>query len=315
MPTQFAVRVRTGDPDEARLGVAESYCPHGLTLRGRADGFAARHAEAGSGSVRVFDLEYGSTDVQVTPVPFAEFVLVSRPLIGRLVVRGQGRERLVATNEVVALDALTRYELGFEQGCRLITMRIRRAAVDVAAGAALGLEGPTRLRFALDTPPGAPARQTWDAVSRFLLDEPAGAGPLLAGQIERMVAAALVECFPAMPTHRPTRVAAAGRAAVERAVAFVEHAAGEDIGLAEMAAAAGVSPRALQLAFRRHLDRTPTEHLRRVRLDGVRDDLLSAPPGTTVAAVAHRWGFGNLGRFAVEYRRRFGRLPRHDLHG
>jgi AraC-like DNA-binding protein len=28
-----------------------------------------------------------------------------------------------------------------------------------------------------------------------------------------------------------------------------------------------------------------------------------------VAAVAYRWGFGNLGRFAADYRQEFGRSP------
>jgi AraC-like DNA-binding protein len=44
-------------------------------------------------------------------------------------------------------------------------------------------------------------------------------------------------------------------------------------------------------------------------------DLQNAEPGhgTSVAAVAARWGFTHLGRFAIEYRRRFGSYPSQTL--
>lgn len=41
---------------------------------------------------------------------------------------------------------------------------------------------------------------------------------------------------------------------------------------------------------------------------------LLAGAGKSVAEVATRWGFGNLGRFAADYRRMFGTAPSEDLH-
>lgn len=315
MPVQFTERVRTTDLDEARRLVAESYCPHELTLRGRGAGFAARHVEAGVGALRLFGLDYGTGDVAVTPVPFDDFVLVSRPVEGRFAARGGTGERQLRVGEAVALDAHTSYELGFEHGCRLLTLRVDRAAVEDAAAAHHGLEDPAPVRFALGSRPDPAARRTWDAVTRFLLDGPAGSSPLLDGQIERMVAAALVECFRVLPfPEPPARPSRPRRRAVERAVAFVEHSAGEDIGLLDIARAAEVSPRVLQAAFRHHLDTTPLRHLREVRLRRAQDELrVATREDTTVAEVAHRWGFGNLGRFAAEYERLFGRLPGVDL--
>lgn len=74
----------------------------------------------------------------------------------------------------------------------------------------------------------------------------------------------------------------------------------------EMAATAGVSVRRLQEGFRQYVGRTPSEYLTDIRLVRVRDDLLAADPGDTVAAVALRWGFAHTGRFAAAYRTRFG---------
>ena len=62
--------------------------------------------------------------------------------------------------------------------------------------------------------------------------------------------------------------------------------------------------------FRRYLDMTPTEHLRRVRLKRARADPIVADRAmTTVAATAAHWGFAHTGRFAVLYRQTFGESP------
>jgi AraC-like DNA-binding protein len=52
-------------------------------------------------------------------------------------------------------------------------------------------------------------------------------------------------------------------------------------------------------------------YLKSVRLARAHADLrqASVEEGVTVAAIAYRWGFGNLGRFSAEYRREFGRSP------
>lgn len=81
----------------------------------------------------------------------------------------------------------------------------------------------------------------------------------------------------------------------------------------EIARAAGVSVRALSDAFRRFRDTTPGAFLREQRLRGVRDALLAAGPGETVASVASSWGYVNFGMFARAYQQRFGELPSKTL--
>jgi AraC-like DNA-binding protein len=55
------------------------------------------------------------------------------------------------------------------------------------------------------------------------------------------------------------------------------------------------------------------EFLRDVRLERVHQELADAGADITVTAVALRWGFGHLGRFAVAYRRKYGRSPSDTL--
>jgi AraC-like DNA-binding protein len=101
---------------------------------------------------------------------------------------------------------------------------------------------------------------------------------------------------------------------LRRALDYVQAHAREPIGTPEIAAAAGLSPRGLQQSLRRHLDQTPGELLRSVRLDGALDELRRAERDeTSVADIARGWGFGHLGRFSAAYRSRFGELPSDTL--
>jgi AraC-like DNA-binding protein len=99
-----------------------------------------------------------------------------------------------------------------------------------------------------------------------------------------------------------------------RAAAFIEERARDDISVADIAAATFVTVRAVQLAFRQHLDTTPLTYLRQVRLEHAHDELLSADPDrTTVTAVAAGWHFTNASRFAAYYRAAYGVPPAYTL--
>jgi AraC-like DNA-binding protein len=143
------------------------------------------------------------------------------------------------------------------------------------------------------------------------------AAPLARRELGWLVSSAVLACFP-NSTLDAQSVSYAGDTpqTLRRALSFIDEHAGEPITLNEIAVAARLSPRGLQAAFRRHLDTTPLAHLRRVRMDRAHWDLQNAEPGrTTVAALAARWGFTHLGRFAIDYRRRYGTHPSQTLRG
>jgi anti-anti-sigma factor len=101
---------------------------------------------------------------------------------------------------------------------------------------------------------------------------------------------------------------------VGRAIAFIEERAGDDISVTDIAGAAFVTVRAVQLAFRRYLGTTPLGYLRRVRLERAHQQLLSADPDrTTVTAVAADWHFTNISRFSAYYRATYGVSPAQTL--
>lgn len=176
---------------------------------------------------------------------------------------------------------------------------------------------PVRLLDHLPVTAAAAARlrRVIDHVDEVLRDPGA---PLVAATASQHLAAAVLHTFPNTALQEPTTTDRhdAHPETVRRAVAFIETDPAREMTLAQIAAAAHVTPRALQYAFVRHLQTTPMAYLRRVRLDAAHRDLRAADPhdGDTVTTVAARWGFAHPGRFATAYREAYGRAPSRTLH-
>jgi len=84
----------------------------------------------------------------------------------------------------------------------------------------------------------------------------------------------------------------------------------EPLHIDDICRAAGVSQRTLRNAFQEIYKSPPYRHLRTMRMGEARKALLSpASPTQTVTDVAMHFGFLELGRFSVEYRRAFGECP------
>ena len=81
------------------------------------------------------------------------------------------------------------------------------------------------------------------------------------------------------------------------------------VPLAELAARAGVSERALRDHFQRFLGLSPTGYGLRLRLNAARQALRQPSNTDPVADIAARHGFQHLGRFSRQYRRAFDEAP------
>lgn len=95
--------------------------------------------------------------------------------------------------------------------------------------------------------------------------------------------------------------------------AWVEENLGEPIGIEDLATVAGISARSVQNAFRRRRGCTPMQFVLNRRLNRARELLQAPQPRTTVTAVAVECGVFQFGRFAVQYRQRFGERPSETL--
>lgn len=85
------------------------------------------------------------------------------------------------------------------------------------------------------------------------------------------------------------------------------------LSLSELEARSSYSRRSLQYAFKKRFNCGPMQWVRRRRLDQARQQLLTAPPGTSVRQVALACGYLNLSCFSRDYRQEFGRRASDDL--
>jgi AraC-like DNA-binding protein len=195
-------------------------------------------------------------------------------------------------------------------------VRLARPAVNEAMEEEVGLPLPPDpvLETHLDLRTGAGRR--WDRLVRLLCDEARTTPSVLS---HPMIAAplhdAVVTGFLHATEHRwrdalDRPAHCWSRTPVRRAVEAIRSDPTQPFTPTALARIAGASTRTLHDGFRRHLDTTPMTYLRLVRLERAHAELRAAEPqATTVAAVAHRWGFGHVSRFSQAYARVYGRPP------
>jgi AraC-like DNA-binding protein len=230
-----------------------------------------------------------------------------------------GSSQITRGGETWALEAGVPVVLPFAEAYSLHHRDIALNLVHLDRDFVRALVGDDDFAFESMQRPTAAGLAVWqDAVrthSSTWLDVDHELDPIAQRDIAEAFATAAVRAFPRRDRWRST-VSGGGpeHGRLRRALDFVHDHAREPIGTPEIAAAAGLSPRGLQQSLRRHLDQTPGDLLRGVRLDGARADLLGgARDETTVADIARSWGFGHLGRFSATYRTRFGELPSESL--
>ena len=98
-----------------------------------------------------------------------------------------------------------------------------------------------------------------------------------------------------------------------RALAWLRANLHERVRLDRLAQIADVHPRTLERHFQTFLNTTPHGWVRQMRLGRARQELINGNGDTTITDVALASGFGQLGRFAAQYREHFGELPSETL--
>jgi len=93
---------------------------------------------------------------------------------------------------------------------------------------------------------------------------------------------------------------------------MVEHCR-ENVTIDELVRIAGVSARTLYKGFQQFRGLSPMRFLKTTRLDKAHEALKEASRSSCVTEIAMEFGFRQLGRFAVEYRQRFGESPSDTL--
>lgn len=299
----------TTDPDEAHEFLRSAYVDNTMRITGDREHFRMWHDHRDTGRFSIATLDH-TMAVEHVAEPLG-YLLVARVLDGDLERTADGSTLRAGQGDVFLVARPDQpYTIRWNH------MRMQLFRIDTAlVGELTGEPGvPT---FTGLSPVSSDAARYCASVLDFLTDDllandTAVGSSLVVGSAARLLAAAVLTTFP----HESDDTAAGTPpAAFRKALRFIDDEAHRDIAIADIAEAAHVTPRAVQLAFRNNLDTTPTTYLRRVRLARVHDDLLAADParGATVTEIATRWGFYHPGRFAAAYRAAYGCSPRDTL--
>jgi AraC-like DNA-binding protein len=313
--------IRSRSAEEARELVGRALSPHRLDVRGDAPGFEARHNQIRLGQVSLNVLSYG-TEVDIDPGERGDFYLIQLPLQGRARVRCDGQEAWVDPEMLSVLHPHAHTRMLWSGDCSMIMLQVPSAV--------LRRQLPVRQQdaespqFSFTQSRHDPAVAAWwQAVADMTRNlHSHGAQwlrhPAAYAAMEGFLLTGLDLLRPERMGMPETSLHVNGGRHLQRALDFIQAHAHESITLDRIAAAACVSPRTLEVAFRRRYDQSPLAYARGIRLERVRATLQAAAADgrqTSVTDIALQHGFVHMGRFSAYYRRRFGCAPSETLRG
>jgi AraC-like DNA-binding protein len=311
-------RVATDSVDAAAEEIGRIFCPHDLApLRAASPGFFARHNCAGFDGFSINYVAYGGS-VVIDPGCLERFFLVQIPLSGSARVRTAARDIGCVPDVAASLLSPTMpTEMQWENDCAQLILLVDRKLVEQRAAALAG-EAVQAVEFEplidLQLPAG---RNLWTQMERLAdLAEGLGVGRSLSAVAaadwrEALLDALLLRCRHGLS--EAIRIfAGEGETlpcALRRARDCLHAHAAEPLDLAQLAAAAGIGIRALQLGFQRHFGTSISDMLLDIRLSHLNTQLKRAAPDARIIDIAFDLGFTHLGRMAGAYRAKFGETP------
>lgn len=313
--------IRSRSASEARDLVGRALSPHHLQVRTHARSFEARHNQIRLQQSAINVLSYGA-EVEIDPGERGDYYLLQLPLQGRARVRCNDQEAWVHPEVMSVLQPRARTRMVWSSDCAMIMLQVPSQTVRAAWLADNGPLPALRLTRSRQDPAVAAWWQAMGDMTRNLHRHGAQwlRHPAAFAAMEAFLISGLDLLRPDGSADAPAAspLAQADPSRLQRAVDHIHAHAREGLTLGAIAAAACMSPRALEAAFRRRYDSTPLAYARGVRLEHVREALQQAAHAghcASVTDIALQHGFIHMGRFAAYYKQRFGCSPSASLRG
>jgi AraC-like DNA-binding protein len=309
---------RTQNLDEARFEVARVFCPHGLTTTSHDAKLEAVHNRVTLGDVTLNYLNYGA-EVEIAPGELNSFYLVQMPLAGSAEIYC-GKESVHSDENMASIpNPLEKLKMVWHKETPQLMVYVNRAILEEQLAELIGREIYLPVKFDLGMDLTTPKAQSWRSLVDTLVTDVDRGGITMHSGVRKQFQDLVVSGLLLSQHHNysesiGTKIEPATPRSVRMAIAACEANPEESLTVTDMARIAGVSIRSLQDGFKRCVGMSPTDYLRDVRLNRVREDLLSGETQkNSIADIAFSWGFTHLGRFAKMYHKRFGELPSETL--
>ncbi|MBL3698764.1 AraC family transcriptional regulator [Leucobacter luti] len=313
---------RAASIDEAHETVSGVFCDHTLAPLERREVRMSLRSVHDSG-VGIDVLDYGEAVRIGVPGGLEDFHLVQIPLRGRATME-VGNAVVHSSPSVATVPPLDRgFVMRWDAGVPTLICYAARTRVRAVAQAVYGVDDERLqlgLHLQLDSTEGSDFLRALlehhDVLERATADGAYArklSSDLLLTRLLNAVDNSVSRSLGSWTSAEPVRVTP-GDALVRRFEACVEDGAARGLGVLELAGLLGVPLRTLQSHVRAVRGTTPTALLREAQLRHARTLLEAADPQReTVTGIAQRAGFTHLGRFSIEYRRRFAESPAETL--
>ncbi|MFS2113252.1 AraC family transcriptional regulator [Herbaspirillum frisingense] len=279
--------------------------------------------------LQIFMLKYGA-EVIVRPRLFNGFALVHMTLSGTAEIESDGQKVCIPQGKTALIAPKRNLRLWWQAGSEQLILKVPLALFEELS--AMGQPGPANMPSLFLLPQQAAPH--WDLLIQSLLrvlalpGQSEGHGEWIR-HFERSAAQFLLSQLtstvqPVLGVPGSAQLAASesgdslvGAGKLQRLdmlERYIRTRLCAPLALADLASAAGVSVRALNALCHQQYGVAPMDLLRNIRLDAVRERLLTHP-GANITDTAFEFGFGHLGRFSAYYRERFGELPKQTRGG
>ncbi|MBV1789115.1 AraC family transcriptional regulator [Marinobacterium sp. D7] len=259
-------------------------------------------------------IEYG-TDVTVNIEDLENSYSISLPLSGfqELSTSEQNTQSNITSGVIISPSKPC--ELNISGNCRKTLVRISRQEMELTLESLIGKPITNPLIFDPKMDANVGASSAWWRTVRLVEEELSKSDSLYNyAPFIRDIEKALIK---GILTSQPHNYSDAIRDAFKRklpayiikTIDYIRSNAKNDIHIEDIEWISGVSRNKLYSDFKSHFGEPPTAYLKRVRLEGVRDDIIKYCGHESISTLALNWGFNHLGRFSTEYKKLFGETP------
>ncbi|WP_323985683.1 AraC family transcriptional regulator [Pseudomonas canadensis] len=298
--------------------VAKELSEHDLCWKG--DNVDTVLFKAAIRQLQIYLLRHGA-EVIIRPRLFDGFALVHMTLSGTAEIEADGRKVRIATGRTALIAPKRQLRLWWQAGSEQLILKVPLALFEELSAQADTANLPSLFLLPEQL------LSHWDTLIESLLRLVARAGHdngnsawiehferaavhFLLSQLTPSVRAAPDAGNAAADASAESLVGAGKSQRLDTLEKYIKTRLSAPLALADLAHAAGVSVRTLNMLCHQYHGVAPMDLLRNIRLDAVRERLL-VQPDAKITDTAFEFGFGHLGRFSAYYRERFSELPKH----
>jgi len=280
--------------------------------------FEMKHSKCQLGAISVHHLSFG-TDTRIEVSDLVDNYYIQLPIHGQLHLYKNDRTVDANPNRAFIMSPGSQHTLEINGNCIQRIIKIPRNIIERQLTDMMKCSIPHPVTFDLDMQSDCGHGASWWRHIQYLVAELGRPDTMynfkpMANDMGKMIVNGLLHGqWHNYSDALDARSSSIAPGHVHRAETFIKDNIYEDMTIEDIVAAAKVRKRTLYDGFKRFRGISPMCYLHNLRLDMAREELLQPDNDMNITSVAMKLGFNHLGRFSINYKKRFGESPSQTL--